>query len=77
MADEIKIIFRLDEILAEKQRGVRELARATGIGFATISRIVNHHTKSMTLDVMGKICAELKIQPGELYAVIKKTAKSK
>jgi len=65
-------IFRLDEILKEKNRGVREVARATKLTTATISRIVNHHTKSMTLEVISKLCAELNITPGDLYATVKK-----
>jgi putative transcriptional regulator len=67
-----KIIIRLDEILAEKNRGVREVARATGIAYATISRIVNHHSHGMRLDIMEKLCKELKVTPGELFRTIKR-----
>lgn len=67
-----KYIYRLDEILEEKKRGVREVARSAGIAYATISRIVNHHTKSMNLQTVNKLCAELDIEPGDLYRKIKK-----
>jgi len=60
-------IFRLNEILKERKRGVRELARATGLTVTTISRICNNRNRGITLDVVGKICSELGIQPGELY----------
>jgi DNA-binding Xre family transcriptional regulator len=70
MAKNERIIFRLDEILKEKNRGIRDLARATGLSVATVSRIVNNHTRGMYLDVLGKICTELKIAPGEIYKVV-------
>ena len=66
---EITFIFRLDEILIAKGRGIRELSRATQINVATISRIVNNHTKGITLNVLAKLCAELNISPGELFKV--------
>lgn len=64
--------FRLDEIMKEKGRGVRELARATGLTVVTVSRICNNRNKGITLEVIGKLCTELGIQPGELYREIKK-----
>lgn len=67
-----KIEFRLHEILAEKKRGGRDLARATGLGVATVSRIVNNHTHGVTLDVLTKICFELGVLPGELFRTIQK-----
>lgn len=67
MKKKIKIIFRLDEILKEKGRGVRELSRKTGLGIATISRIVNNHTRGMYLDVLERLCTELEIDPTEIY----------
>ncbi|MBI5954407.1 MAG: helix-turn-helix transcriptional regulator [Chloroflexi bacterium] len=68
---QVKIIFRLDEILKEKGRGVREVAKNTGLSVATISRIVNHHTRGMYLEVIERLCNELEIEPQELLKVIK------
>lgn len=74
MKQKTKIIFRLDEILKEQNRGVRELSRATGLGLATISRIVNNKTRGMYLDVLERLCDELQIEPNEIYkkTVVKK-----
>ncbi len=66
----IKIVFRLDEILKEQGRGVRELSRATGLSVATISRIVNHHTRGMYLDVVERLCNELHVEPQELFKLV-------
>jgi len=71
MSNKIKIIFRLDEILEEKGRGVREIARVTGIGLATVSRIANNKTRGISFDVLERLCDELDIEPHEIYKVIK------
>lgn len=67
-----RIIFRLDDILKEKDRGVRELARATGLGLATISRIVNNRTRGIYFDVIERLCDELDIEPHEIIKTVKK-----
>jgi putative transcriptional regulator len=64
-----KISFRLDEVLKEKGRGVRELARTTGLGLATISRIVNNKTRGVSFEVVERLCDELGITPQEIYKV--------
>ncbi|MDD2922162.1 MAG: helix-turn-helix transcriptional regulator [Anaerolineales bacterium] len=65
----IKVKLRLKEILAEKNVGVRELARNTGLDVATISHIVNNHTRGIYFIVIEKICSELEISPSELFEV--------
>jgi DNA-binding Xre family transcriptional regulator len=72
MKQKTKIHFRLDEVLKEKGRGVRELARATGLGLATISRIVNNKTRGVSFDVVERLCDELEIKPQEIYKIEKK-----
>ena len=67
-----EIIFRLDEILKEQGRGVREIARATGISTSTIGHILHNHSKAMYLDVLARLCEELNIEPHEIYKVTKK-----
>lgn len=59
--------FRLKEVLKEKNRGIRDLARATGLEVATISRIANNHTRGVYFLVIEKICSELDILPSELF----------
>ena len=68
----MKLSFRLGEILEEKKRGVRDVARATGITPATISRIVNNHTRGVSMDVLERLCDELDIAPGDIYKKQKK-----
>jgi DNA-binding Xre family transcriptional regulator len=71
MKQKTKITFRLDEILKEKGRGVREVARSTGLGLATVSRIVNNKTRGVSFDVVERLCDELDIEPHEFYKIIK------
>lgn len=71
MKRKTKITFRLEEILKEKGRGVREVARATGLGLATVSRIANNKTRGVSFDVIERLCDELEIEPQEIYKVIK------
>jgi DNA-binding Xre family transcriptional regulator len=66
-----KITFRLGEVLAEKQRGVRDVARETGIGVATISRIVNNRTHGISINVLERLCDELGIVPSDIYETVK------
>lgn len=66
-----KIVFRLDEVLKQKGRGVRDVARVTGIGLATVSRIANNKTRGISFDVLERLCDELDIEPNEIYTVIK------
>lgn len=66
-----KITFRLDEILQEKGRGVREVSRATGISTSTIGHILHNHSKAIYLDVLARLCEELEIEPHEIIKVTK------
>lgn len=70
-----KVFFRLNEIMAEKKRGARELAKASNVGLATISRIINNRTRGVSLLVIEKLCKELKVSPGELFKVEKNERK--
>lgn len=72
MDKKTKILFRLDEILKEQGRGVREVAKAAGLSISTISHIVNNRTRGISNDVLEKLCDELKIEPGEIYKKTKK-----
>jgi DNA-binding Xre family transcriptional regulator len=59
--------FRLKEVLEEKERGIRDLARATGLQVSTISAIANNHTRGVYFMVIEKICSELDISHAELF----------
>ena len=66
MKQKTNIIFRLDEILKEKGRGVRELSRATGVSTSTIMNIMNNRSKAIYLDVLSRLCDELQIEPHDI-----------
>lgn len=72
---EMAVRFRLDEILIERTSepiGQSELARESGISFATVNAITNNRTAQVSLETLDKLSAALTrllkraVQPGEL-----------
>ena len=60
------ILFKLKVRLAERDMTQRELAQLTGIRPSTISQICSGTVKHLPIDVLEKICQELKCQPNDL-----------
>jgi putative transcriptional regulator len=63
------VVFRLDEIMNEKKVTVRKLGTLSGVGTATITRMMNNRTRAVSLDVISKLCIVLDIEPGELFKI--------
>ena len=71
---EMPVRFRLDELLSERQPpiGQSELARESGVSFATINGIANNRTGQVSLETLDKLSSALsrllkrKVEPGEL-----------
>ena len=59
--------FRLDKIMVDKKITVRALGTLSGVGTATISRMMNNHTCAVSLEVMSRLCAALGVHPGDLF----------
>ena len=61
--------WKLDSIM--KARGITtgELARATGVGHATILRLRSGGVKFIARDTLLAICEYLELQPGDLLLV--------
>ena len=58
--------FRLRELLEGMGVGQSELSRTSGVSFATINRMCTNATRQVSLDVLGDLCAALKVEPAEL-----------
>jgi DNA-binding Xre family transcriptional regulator len=74
-AFEMPVRFRLGELLEERQVepiGQSELARESGVSFATVNAIANNRTAQVSLETLDKLSAALTrllkraVQPGEL-----------
>jgi len=70
------IRFRLTELTADmafRERRVvtlAEIAKATGIHRATLSKMANHPGANIGSDVIDKLCEYFKCQPGDLLTYI-------
>ena len=64
------IKFRLKVLLAMNDMTQTQLSEKIGIRQPTISAICTGAAKHLPVDVLNKICAELKCQPGDLMEYI-------
>ena len=60
--------FRLAELLERRDMTQAELARLSGIGLRTISRLARNETGQVSLETLDRLAAVLDVQPGELIA---------
>jgi len=72
----ILIRFRLAELIADKAFKERrvislsEIAEATGVHRATLSKIANQPGANISTDVIDKLCRYFACQPGELLTLV-------
>ncbi|MBX3727122.1 MAG: helix-turn-helix transcriptional regulator [Xanthomonadales bacterium] len=70
------IRFRLPELMADKSFHERrvvtvsEIAQATGIHRATLSKVANHPGANVGTEIVDKLCRYFGCQPGELMTWI-------
>ena len=74
------IRFRLTELIADKAFKERrvvsltEVADATGIHRATLSKMANQPGANIGTDIIDKLCKYFACQPGELLTYVKEDA---
>ena len=56
--------------LAERDMTQMDLAKRTGVRQPTISALCLNQAKHIPIDVLEKICKELRCQPGDLFEYI-------
>jgi putative transcriptional regulator len=64
MLDSVKLA--LDKIVKEKKKSLYALAKETGISYSTIHKMANKEVQSVDLEVLRKICENLKCTPNDL-----------
>jgi putative transcriptional regulator len=73
----ILIRFRLSELISDKAFNERriitfaEIAEATGIHRATLSKMANQPGAKIGSEIIDKLCSYFDCQPGELMVFIK------
>ena len=64
------IKFKVKVLLAINEMTQKELAERTGIRPPTVSAICTGAIKALPVNVINKMCKELKCQPGDLMEYI-------
>ncbi len=62
------IAVRLDELLAEREMTLTELARRIGITIVNLSILKNGHARAIRFTTLAAICGALGCQPGDLLS---------
>jgi putative transcriptional regulator len=60
------IVINVDVMLAKRKMSVTELTERVGLTMANVSLIKNGKVKAIKLSTLGKICAALECQPGDI-----------
>lgn len=71
--------FRLQEILDSRDPPISqsELARRSGISFATINNIANNRTAQVSLKTLGDLANALGVEPGDLLVALRRPKRSR
>jgi putative transcriptional regulator len=64
------IVVRLDVMLALRKVRSRELAQFVGITESNLSLLKSGRVRGVRFETLGKICAFLDCQPGDLLAYV-------
>ena len=64
--------FRLAQLLEERGMSQSELARRSGITFATINAMTRNRTTGVQLDTLDRLARALGVEPGALIERVRK-----
>lgn len=64
------ITINLDVVMAQKKKGLTELAGEVDITLANLSILKNNKAKAIRLSTLDAICKSLKCQPGDILEYI-------
>ena len=65
----MRIVVRLDVMLARRKMRSRELATRIGITEQNLSLLKSGKVKGIRFETLARICAELDCEPGDLLEV--------
>ena len=63
-----EIDVHLDDLLAERGMTLTELADRVGITIVNLSILKNGRARAIRFSTLGRLCEELRCQPGDLLA---------
>ena len=64
------IIINLDVVMAQRKKGMTELAKDVDITLANLSILKNNKAKAIRLSTLNAICKSLDCQPGDILQYI-------
>lgn len=65
------IKIKLEEVLKKKDKSLYALSRETGVAYNQLTKIKKNNVKSISFDVMEKLCLNLECTPNDLFAIEK------
>ena len=60
------ILIQLDRLLLERRMSLTELSDRVGVTMANLSILKTGKAKAVRLETLGRLCAALDCQPGDL-----------
>ena len=64
------IVINLDVVMAQRKKGLTELAGEVDIALANLSILKNNKAKAVRLSTLDAICRALDCQPGEILQYV-------
>lgn len=62
----MKIIIRLDRVMADRKMSLNELAQRVGLTTVNLSLLKTGKAKGVRFNTLALICKELECQPGDI-----------
>ena len=66
----MSIVVNLDVVMAQRKKGLTELAGDVDITMANLSVLKNNKAKAIRLSTLDAICKALDCQPGDILAYV-------
>lgn len=66
----MSIIINLDVVMAQRKKGLTELAKEVDITMANLSILKNNKAKAIRFTTLEAICKALQCQPGDILQYI-------
>jgi putative transcriptional regulator len=64
-----RIRVRIDEVIAQRQLTLTEVAERVGITLANLSILKNGHARAIRFSTLTALCQVLECQPGDLLSI--------
>ena len=71
------IVINLDVLMAQRKKGLKELAEEVDITMANLSILKNNKAKAIRFSTLEAICKALHCQPGDILEFVEDSADQK